>query len=65
LLIGNIWVVNNNNKKKKNNLVKLAEEFKMLISRFRERAGLPDFSCYNIPKRGKIYQITTKYIKSP
>jgi hypothetical protein len=26
-------------------------------------AGLPDFSWYNIPKRGKIYQITTKYNK--
>jgi hypothetical protein len=25
--------------------------------------GLPDFSFYNIPKRGKIYQITTKYTK--
>jgi hypothetical protein len=21
--------------------------------------GLPDFYCYNIPQRGKIYQITT------
>jgi hypothetical protein len=28
-------------------------------------AGLPDFSWYNIPKRGKIYRITTKYIKCP
>jgi hypothetical protein len=26
-------------------------------------AGLPDFSWYNIPKRVKIYQITTKYTK--
>jgi hypothetical protein len=24
-------------------------------------AGLPDFSWYNIPKRGKIHQITIKY----
>jgi hypothetical protein len=28
-------------------------------------AGLPDFSWYNIPKRGKIYQITIKYTKWP
>jgi hypothetical protein len=27
--------------------------------------GLPDFSWYNIPKRGKIYQIATKYTKWP
>jgi hypothetical protein len=27
--------------------------------------GLPDFSWYNIPKRGKIYQITIKYTKWP
>jgi hypothetical protein len=26
-------------------------------------AGLPDFSWYKIPKRGKIYQITTNYTK--
>jgi hypothetical protein len=25
--------------------------------------GLPDFSWYNIPKRGKIYQMTIKYTK--
>jgi hypothetical protein len=25
--------------------------------------GLPDFSWYKIPKRGKIYQMTTKYTK--
>jgi hypothetical protein len=25
--------------------------------------GLPDFSWSKIPKRGKIYQITTKYTK--
>jgi hypothetical protein len=25
--------------------------------------GLPDFSLYNIPKRGKIYQIAIKYTK--
>jgi hypothetical protein len=29
------------------------------------RPGLPDFSCYKIPKRGKIYHITTKYTKCP
>jgi hypothetical protein len=27
--------------------------------------GLPDFSWYNIPNRGKIYQITLKYLKWP
>jgi hypothetical protein len=27
--------------------------------------GLPDFSWYNTPKRGKIYQITTNYTKCP
>jgi hypothetical protein len=26
-------------------------------------SGLPDFSCYNIPKREKIYQIPTKFTK--
>jgi hypothetical protein len=26
-------------------------------------AGLPDFSWRNIPKRGKLYQNTTKYTK--
>jgi hypothetical protein len=25
--------------------------------------GLPDFSWYNVPKREKIYQTTTKYTK--
>jgi hypothetical protein len=25
--------------------------------------GLPDFSLYNIPKRGKIFQIAIKYTK--
>jgi hypothetical protein len=39
------------------------------ILQFRNRiyrtAGLPDFSWYNIPKRGKIYQMTTKYTKWP
>jgi hypothetical protein len=29
----------------------------------RLRAGLPDFSWCNIPKRGKIYQNTIKYTK--
>jgi hypothetical protein len=28
-------------------------------------AGLPDFSWYKIPKRGKIYQMTTKCTKWP
>jgi hypothetical protein len=28
-------------------------------------AGLPDFSRSKVPKRGKIYQITTKYTKWP
>jgi hypothetical protein len=28
-------------------------------------SGLPDFSWCNIPKRGKIYQITIKYTKLP
>jgi hypothetical protein len=34
-------------------------------SRIRRRwgTGLPDVSRYNLPKRLKIYQITTKYIK--
>jgi hypothetical protein len=27
--------------------------------------GLPDFSLYKIPKRGKIYQISTNYTKCP
>jgi hypothetical protein len=26
-----------------------------------QEAGLPDFSWCNIPKRGKIYQMTTKH----
>jgi hypothetical protein len=28
-------------------------------------SGLPDFYRYNIPKREKIYQMTTKYTKWP
>jgi hypothetical protein len=28
-------------------------------------SGLPDFSWYSIPKREKIYRITTKYTKCP
>jgi hypothetical protein len=28
-------------------------------------AGLPDFSWYNVPTRGKIYQIHTNYTKCP
>jgi hypothetical protein len=27
--------------------------------------GLPDFSLYNIPKRGKIYQMDGNFIKQP
>jgi hypothetical protein len=30
-----------------------------------EKAGLPDFSSYNIPKRGKIYQLATKLPNGP
>jgi hypothetical protein len=26
---------------------------------------LPDFSWYNIPKRGEIYQMTSKYTRLP
>jgi hypothetical protein len=29
----------------------------------RTETGLPDFSWYNIPNRGKMYQMTTKYTK--
>jgi hypothetical protein len=29
------------------------------------KTGLPDFSWFKIPKRGKIIQITTKYTKWP
>jgi hypothetical protein len=36
-----------------------------MISRFEFRPGSPDFSCYSIPKRGKIYQITIKCTKWP
>jgi hypothetical protein len=27
------------------------------------KTGVPDFSWYNIPKRGKIHKLTTKYNK--
>jgi hypothetical protein len=37
----------------------------MSVPGFKSSAGLPDFSCFNIPKRGKIYQITRKYTKWP
>jgi hypothetical protein len=30
-----------------------------------QRPGLPDFSWYNVPKRGKIYHVATKYPKCP
>jgi hypothetical protein len=29
------------------------------------QAGLPDLSCYNKPKLGKLYQITRNYTKFP
>jgi hypothetical protein len=29
------------------------------------RAGSPDFSCCNIPKREKIYQLSTKCTRRP
>jgi hypothetical protein len=32
---------------------------------FSERPGLPDFSRYNLPKKGILYQITTKCTKCP
>jgi hypothetical protein len=34
-------------------------------SNFLRSPGLPDFYWYNIPKLGKIYQITMKYTKWP
>jgi hypothetical protein len=43
--------------------VEMIEYLKFL--RTMMRTGLPDFSWYNIPKRGKMYQITTKYTKLP
>jgi hypothetical protein len=36
-----------------------------LIFNFRRRPGLPDFSWYNIPKRGKYTKMNTKYTKWP
>jgi hypothetical protein len=46
-----------------NHLATLAERRSTIAhDRF---SGLPDFSWYKIPKRGKIYQMTTKYIKWP
>jgi hypothetical protein len=33
------------------------------LYKMRPRAGLPDFSWHNIPKRDKIYQMTIKYTK--
>jgi hypothetical protein len=35
------------------------------ITSFGCKSGLPDFSCYDIPKRGEIEQMTTKYTKWP
>jgi hypothetical protein len=32
--------------------------------RYETESGLPDFSCYNIPKRGKIYLNGKKYTKT-
>jgi hypothetical protein len=38
----------------------------LFSSGFRKRrAGLPDLSCYNIPKREKIFQKNRKYTKRP
>jgi hypothetical protein len=31
----------------------------------RFKSGLPDFSCYKMPKWGKIYQITANLTKCP
>jgi hypothetical protein len=46
-----------------NHLATLAERRSTIAhDRF---SGLPDFSWYKIPKGGKIYQMTTKYIKWP
>jgi hypothetical protein len=35
------------------------------VSRLHTYTVLPDFSWYNIPKWGKIYQMTSKYTKWP
>jgi hypothetical protein len=43
------------------NLTKL----KLFIETRRETQGLPDFSLFNIPKRGKVYQDGGKYTKWP
>jgi hypothetical protein len=44
----------------------IASKWVYLIRREMGRqAGLPDFSCQNIPKRGKIYQIAIKLLKCP
>jgi hypothetical protein len=40
-----------------------AKWFEGFITTFITQPGLPDFSWSKIPKRGKIYQITTKYTK--
>jgi hypothetical protein len=48
---------------KKNNLRKnIFESFKFW-KHHRPLSGLPDLSRWNTPKRGKMYQMTTKYSK--
>jgi hypothetical protein len=42
-----------------------AEQQKYLSETDEAAPGLPDFSWYDLPKRGKIYQMTTKYTQSP
>jgi hypothetical protein len=37
----------------------------VLLLRLVSGPGLPDFSCYNIPEREKIYQMTTIIAKCP
>jgi hypothetical protein len=40
----------------------LVEDWKKIFASYKWDPGLPDFSCYNIPKLGKMYQIIRKYI---
>jgi hypothetical protein len=35
------------------------------VNELGDAAGLPDFSFYNVPIRGKTYPIATKYTKCP
>jgi hypothetical protein len=51
---------------KLSDILKAFQRCRHLRSRVRALLqGLPDFSWYNIPKRGKIYKITTKFTKFP